>query len=64
VTIDVRRHSRTIRRLDTRVTPSCAIRAVALLKVRRGTRLRVAARFDGNSLLQARRARSVVLRAR
>lgn len=64
VTIDVRIGGTARRSLRTPVTRSCAIRAVVVLRVRPRTSVRFAARFEGNSALGPRRARSVVRRVR
>ena len=46
-------------RSTARVPSSCDVRKVMRLSVRRGTRIRVGARFNGNSTLRARSARTV-----
>ena len=46
------------------VRRSCSIRSVVRLKVRRGTRVRVRARFNGNAELKARSSRAVTRRVR
>jgi ABC-2 type transport system ATP-binding protein len=52
------RAGRARRSVTTRVRSSCAIRAVVRLRVRRGRRARISARFEGNAALAPRRARS------
>ena len=46
------------------VPSSCNIRQVVRVSVRRGTRIRVSARFNGNSTLRARSAKTVSHRVR
>lgn len=48
------------RTVRAQIAPSCVIRAVLRLRVRPGRPARISARFEGNSLLRARRAHSIV----
>lgn len=57
-------HAGSAKTVRTTVAPTCAIRAVARLRVRAGRTARIQARFEGNELLQPRRAHSVVRRLR
>jgi ABC-2 type transport system ATP-binding protein len=58
------RAGRRTRSLRTRVRRDCSVRAIVRLRVPRGTRARFAARFEGNSALQPRRAHGRVFRLR
>ncbi len=51
-------------RSTVRVPGSCDIKKVMRVRVRRGTRIRVGARFNGNSALRARSAKTVSYRVR
>ena len=61
VTLRIRAGRRT-RSLPTRVRRDCSVRTIVRLRVPRGTRARFAARFEGNSALQPRRAHGRVFR--
>ena len=52
------------RSLRTRVRRDCSLRTIVRLRLPRGTRARFAARFEGNSALQPRRAHGPVFRLR
>jgi len=51
-------------RYSARVASSCNIRKVVRLRIRSGTRIRAGAKFNGNTTLKARSARSVLHRVR
>ena len=51
-------------RTTARVPASCNVRTVVRVSARRGTRIRVGARFNGNSALRPRTARTVTHRVR
>ena len=63
VALRIRAGGRT-RSLRTAVRRDCSVRAIVRLRLPRGTRARFAARFEGNSALQPRRAHGRVFRLR
>ena len=63
VTLSVSAAGKTTRS-TVRVPSSCKISRVVRLRVSRGTRIKVAARFNGNASLKARSAKSVSFRAK